>query len=63
MYDGVFLTINSLIVLGALFLAASLIPISKLIRQLPSGKMRLQWKILTALILAFIVSMDTENDG
>lgn len=45
---------NALIVLGASLLGYSIYPTSRIIRELPSGPVNLQWKILRGLIVFFI---------
>lgn len=46
--------VNVLIVAAAVILASALIPVWKLSRRLPAGKIRSWWQILTALIHFFI---------
>lgn len=45
---------NSLIVLGATFLGYSIYPTSRIIREIPSGPVHLQWRILRGFIIFFI---------
>lgn len=45
----------TLLVIGAFFLVRSLRPIKRLILELPDGNLRKRWKILSVLILFFIV--------
>lgn len=44
----------ALLVMGALFLVLSLTPIKRLILELPDGKLKKRWKLLSVLILSFI---------
>ena len=46
---------NSMVILGACVLLGSLLPVSKLIAQLPSGQVRRCWLELTVLIAILIV--------
>ncbi len=46
---------NGLVIVGAATLVASLHPVRQLIIQLPPGRIRGRWYVLTALILVFIV--------
>lgn len=45
----------ALLVIGALFLVRSLTPIKRLILELPEGNLKKRWKILSVLILFFII--------
>src|SRR5262245_65256706 len=47
------------VAVGALILMASVVPARKLARRLPSGRMRLKWNILTALIVFSIACYGT----
>jgi len=46
---------NTLVITGALILMGAMLPIRRLITQLPAGHVRLNWYTLTALIIFFIV--------
>ena len=46
---------NGLVITGILILALTLLPLWKLLRQLPSGHVCTQWRLLAALVLFFIV--------
>lgn len=46
----------ALLVIGALFLVRSLTPIKRLILELPEGNLKKRWKVLSLLILFFIIS-------
>ena len=46
---------NTLVITGALILMGAMLPIRRLITQLPAGRARLNWYTLTALIIFFIV--------
>jgi diguanylate cyclase (GGDEF)-like protein len=48
------LLFNGLIAVGAAILTASLLPVTRLISQLPPGSMRRNWRILKALVFLFI---------
>ena len=52
--DSSFLA-KGLVFAGAFILVASLIPVRRLIQQLPSKQLRKQWYILTLLIIFFII--------
>ncbi|WNY98344.1 GGDEF domain-containing protein [Sulfurospirillum sp. 'SP'] len=45
----------ALLVIGALFLVRSLTPIKRLILELPDGNLKKRWKVLSVLILFFII--------
>ena len=45
---------NGLVLTGILVLAVTLIPLWKLLKQLPSGQVYTQWRLLAALVLFFI---------
>ena len=45
---------NGLLIVGAFVLAISLLPVWRLLGQLPTGSIRSQWRILMVLILSFI---------
>jgi diguanylate cyclase (GGDEF)-like protein len=45
---------NGLVLGGICLLAAAMIPVSRLIMQLPPGRLRQSWHVLTILILCFI---------
>ena len=55
MIDFILLLKNSLVLIGAIFLLAAIIPIKNLIAQLPQGKLRIKWRALSYLIAFFIV--------
>ncbi len=46
---------NSLVLAGAAIMVASLLPVRRLVTQLPAGLVRRRWLVLAALILAFIL--------
>jgi diguanylate cyclase (GGDEF)-like protein len=50
----VFSLANSLVIAGAALLVLSLLPIRRLIAQLPASRVRHSWYVLTALIVSFI---------
>ncbi|MCF8057045.1 MAG: GGDEF domain-containing protein [Desulfocapsa sp.] len=45
---------NGLVITGILVLAITLVPLCRLLGQLPTGSTRAQWRILAALVLFFI---------
>ena len=47
--------VNDLIIMGAGVLIVSLVPVRQIVRQVPPGRIRHNWTILTALIVFFIV--------
>ena len=55
MIDFILLLKNSLVLIGAIFLLAAIIPMKNLITQLPQGKLRIKWKALSYLIAFFII--------
>ncbi len=55
MQNVILLIGNGLVITGALVLVITLVPLRRLLGQLPTGPIRSQWRILTVLVLFFIV--------
>lgn len=56
---SIFFIVNGLILAGGLLLIAALLPVVRLIRQLPAGSVRTRWQILTLFMVVFIVGYFT----